>query len=142
VQWWREKLISNLNVPLILLLLKNVLRFFAYNVSFTHSERIDEQKKAEKIKNVTFISDILRFICDRPLLEQKQRFPDSSFIASGSPEGHNASDARISSGSSWCAPDPVSNDKHYLQVDLRPVYTCNFCCDFGCDFLLLMDVNE
>ena len=23
-----------------------------------------------------------------------------------------------------------------------PVYTCKFCCDFWCDFLLLMDVNE
>ena len=25
---------------------------------------------------------------------------------------------------------------------LRLVYTCNICCDFRCDFLLLMDVNE
>ena len=25
---------------------------------------------------------------------------------------------------------------------LRPFHTCNFCCDFRCDFLLLMDVNE
>ncbi len=51
----------------------------------------------------------------RLLLEDKQRFPDSSFSASASSEGHRASDARISSGSSWCA--PVSNDKHYLQID-------------------------
>ena len=25
---------------------------------------------------------------------------------------------------------------------IRPGYTCNFCYDFKCDFLLLMDVNE
>ena len=56
----------------------------------------------------------------RLLFEDKQRFPDSSFSASASSEGHSASDARISSGSSWCA--PVSNDKHYLQVDLRRLY--------------------
>ncbi len=54
------------------------------------------------------------------LLEEKQRFPDSSFSAPASSEGHSASDARISSGSSWCA--PVSNDKHYLQVDLGKLY--------------------
>ena len=54
------------------------------------------------------------------LLEDKQRFPDSSFSASASSEGHSASDARICSGSSWCP--PVSNDKHYLQVDLRRLY--------------------
>ncbi len=56
----------------------------------------------------------------RLLLEDKQRFPDSSFSASASTEGHRASDARISSGSSWCA--PISNDKLYLQVDLRRLY--------------------
>ncbi len=54
------------------------------------------------------------------LLEDKQIFPDSSFSASASSEGHSASDARISSGSSWCA--PVSDDKHYLQVDLGKLY--------------------
>ena len=48
-------------------------------------------------------------------MEDKQSFLDSSFSASASSEGHSASDARISSGSSWCA--PVSDDKHYLQVD-------------------------
>jgi adenylate kinase family enzyme len=34
--------------------------------------------------------------------------------------------------------------KENLQssVWVRPVYTCNFCCGFRCDFLLLMDVNE
>ena len=31
--------------------------------------------------------------------------------------------------------------KFLLVWPLRPVYTCNFCCDFRCDFLL-MDVNE
>ncbi len=28
------------------------------------------------------------------------------------------------------------------KVLLRPVYTCNFCRDFQCNFLLLIDVNE
>ena len=27
-------------------------------------------------------------------------------------------------------------------MTLRPVYICNFCCDFQCDFLLLTDVKE
>ena len=45
-----------------------------------------------------------------------EAFPNSSFSASASSEGHNASDAKVTSGSSWCA--PVSDDKHYLQVDL------------------------
>ena len=51
----------------------------------------------------------------QPLLEDKRRFPDSLFSASASVEGHSASDARITSGSSWCA--PVSDEKHYLQID-------------------------
>jgi hypothetical protein len=57
----------------------------------------------------------------KPLLQDKQRFPDSLFSASASSEGHNASDARISSGSSWCG--PVSDDKHYLQVDFGRLYS-------------------
>ena len=69
------------------------------------------------------------FICDRPLLENKQNFPDSSFTASASSEGHSASDGRISSGSSWCA--PVSNDKHYLQVDLGRLYMVDNVAIFG-----------
>ena len=69
------------------------------------------------------------FICSRPLLEDKQRFPDSSFTASASSGGHNASDARISSGSSWCA--PVSDDKHYLQVDLGRLYIIDHVAIFG-----------
>jgi hypothetical protein len=56
----------------------------------------------------------------KPLLQDKRRFPDSSFSATASSEGHSASDARISSGSSWCA--PVSDDTHYLQVDLGRLY--------------------
>ncbi|XP_028412182.1 uncharacterized protein LOC114535003 isoform X2 [Dendronephthya gigantea] len=56
-----------------------------------------------------------------PLLAtDKKRFPDSSFSASASVKGHNPFDARISSGSSWCA--PVSDAKHYLQVDLGTLY--------------------
>ena len=27
-------------------------------------------------------------------------------------------------------------------MKLRPVYTCDFCCDFMRDFRLLIDVNE
>ena len=54
------------------------------------------------------------------LLEDKQRFPDSSFSASAFSEGHSASDARISSGSSWCA--PVLDGKYYIEVDLRRLY--------------------
>ena len=56
----------------------------------------------------------------KPLLQDKRRSPDSSFSASASSEGRSASDARISSGSSWCA--PVSDDTHYLQVDLGRLY--------------------
>ncbi|CAB4032471.1 retinoschisin-like, partial, partial [Paramuricea clavata] len=65
----------------------------------------------------------------RPLLEDEQRFPDSSFSASASSEGHSASDARMSSGSSWCA--PVSDDKHYLQVDLGRQYDLDFFVTYG-----------
>ena len=63
------------------------------------------------------------------MLEDKQRFPDSSFTASASPGDHTASDARISSGSSWCA--PVSDDKHYLQVDLGRLYVIDHVATFG-----------
>ena len=34
----------------------------------------------------------------------------------------------------------VDNIKKQLLEGL--VYTCNFCCEFRCDFLLLMDVKE
>jgi hypothetical protein len=94
-----------------------------------YKERIHERKKAEKIKNVTFISYILGFICNKPLLEDKQRFPDSSFTASASSESHSPSGARISSGSSWCA--PVADGKHYLQVDLRILYVIFNFATFG-----------
>ena len=40
----------------------------------------------------------------KPLLEDKQNFPDSSFTASASSKGHSATNARVSSDSSWCAP--------------------------------------
>ena len=56
----------------------------------------------------------------KPLLEDKERFPDSSFSASASVKGHSPSDARIASGSSWCA--PVSDEKHYLQIDFGRIY--------------------
>jgi hypothetical protein len=65
----------------------------------------------------------------KPLLQDKQRFPDSSFSASASSEGHSASDARISSGSSWCA--PVSDDTHYLQVDLGRLYGIYYLVTYG-----------
>ncbi len=63
------------------------------------------------------------------MLEDKRTFPDSSFSASASSEGHSASDARISSGSSWCA--PASNDKHYLQVDLGRLYWIYYFVTYG-----------
>ena len=37
--------------------------------------------------------------------------------------------ARISSGSSWCA--PVSDGKHYLQVDLGRLYEIEYVAIFG-----------
>ena len=75
------------------------------------------------------MSFIAGSICGRPLLKDKEKFPDSSFTASVSSEGHSASDGRISSGSSWCA--PVSNDKHYLQVDLGRLYVIKNFVTFG-----------
>ena len=71
----------------------------------------------------------LGLICDKPLLQGEQRFPNSSFTASDSLKGHNASDARISSGSSWCA--PVSDGKHYLQLDLGRLYVIYQLITFG-----------
>ena len=66
----------------------------------------------------------------KPLLtEDKGRFPDSSFSASSSIEGHSPSDARISSGSSWCA--PVADGKHYLQVDFGRVYYIPYIVTYG-----------
>jgi hypothetical protein len=94
-----------------------------------YTERIHEQKKAEMIKNVTFVSYILGFICDRPLLEDKQKFPDSSFTASASSEGRSPSEARISSNSSWCA--PAADGKHYLEVDLGRLYVIYNFVTFG-----------
>ena len=65
----------------------------------------------------------------KPLLQDKRIFPDSPFSASASSEGHSASDARISSGSSWCA--PISDDTHYLQVDLGRLYEISFVVIYG-----------
>ena len=85
--------------------------------------------KEIKTKFVTFNFHILGHICPRPLLEGKQRIPDSSFTASASSEGHSPSDARISSSSSWCA--PVADGKHYLQVDLGRLYIFYYVAIFG-----------
>jgi hypothetical protein len=65
----------------------------------------------------------------KPLLEDKRRFPDSSFSASASSEGHSASDARISRGRSWCA--PVSDEKNYLQVNLGRLYRLYYIVTYG-----------
>jgi hypothetical protein len=62
-------------------------------------------------------------------LDDKQRFPDSLFTALASSESRSSSDARISSGSSWCA--PVSDGKHYLQVDLGRLYVIYNFATFG-----------
>ena len=72
---------------------------------------------------------IVGTICGKPLLKDKEKFSDSSFTAPVSSEGHSASDGRISSGSSWCA--LVSNDKHYLQVDLGRLYVIYYFITFG-----------
>ncbi|XP_028402297.1 uncharacterized protein LOC114525264 [Dendronephthya gigantea] len=68
-------------------------------------------------------------VCENPLLEYKDYFPDSFFTASDSLSGHNPAKARISSGSSWCA--PVANGKHYLQVDLGRSYVVYYVATFG-----------
>ena len=91
--------------------------------------RKDRKNKEIKTKLVTFNFHILGHICPRPLLEGKQRIPDSSFTASASSEGRSPSHARISSGSSWCA--PVADGKHYLQVDLRRLYVIYYFVTFG-----------
>ena len=36
----------------------------------------------------------------------------------------------------------LSTQSNHRLLPVRPVYTCNFCYDFQCDFLLLIDVNE
>ena len=64
-----------------------------------------------------------------PVLHDKRKFPDSSFSASASFEGHSAFDARISSGSSWCA--PRSPGRHYLQVDFGKSFLLQFIVTFG-----------
>jgi hypothetical protein len=63
------------------------------------------------------------------LLEDKRRFPDSSFSASASSKGHSAFHARISRGGSWCA--PVSDRNHYLQVDLGSLYYLRYFVTYG-----------
>ncbi|XP_046857075.1 uncharacterized protein LOC124450443 isoform X2 [Xenia sp. Carnegie-2017] len=68
-------------------------------------------------------------ICDRPLLNNTRRFPDSSFTASALTEGHSAANARISSGSSWCA--PAANGNHYLQLNFGKLYAINTIAIFG-----------
>ncbi|XP_028402632.1 uncharacterized protein LOC114525467 [Dendronephthya gigantea] len=79
--------------------------------------------------NVKSFSVVCGHICNNPLLEDEERFPDSSFTASVPSESHRASDARISSGSSWCA--SVSDGKHYLQVDLGRLYVILIVAIFG-----------
>ena len=82
------------------------------------------------LKCMTFYFDILGgYGFMRPQLEDKRRFPDSSFSASASSKGHSASDARVSSGSSWCA--PVSDNKHYLQVNLGRLYSLYYVITYG-----------
>ena len=66
-----------------------------------------------------------------PMLEDKQRFSDSSFSASASSEGHSASDSRLSSDSSWCA--PASDEMHYLQIDFGRQYRIYYFLIYGND---------
>ncbi|XP_046858365.1 uncharacterized protein LOC124451807 isoform X2 [Xenia sp. Carnegie-2017] len=68
-------------------------------------------------------------VCDDPLLQNTQKFPDSLFTAPTSTQDHSAKAARISSGSSWCAPAPDGN--HYLQLNFPSLYTVNAIAIFG-----------
>ena len=63
------------------------------------------------------------------MLEDKQRFANSSFSASASLDGHSAYDARLSSGSCWCA--PASDEKHYLQIDFGRQYRIYYFLIYG-----------
>jgi hypothetical protein len=95
----------------------------------------DQSDRSSKSRMLNFYFNILggRWVYYipyyKPLLQDKRRFPDSSFSASASSKGHSASDARISSGSSWCG--PVSNDKHYLQVDLGSLHYVHVFVTYG-----------
>ena len=71
---------------------------------------------------------MIGIICSEPLLEDKEKFPDTAFTASQSLDNHDAPKARLSSNSSWCAPPDGS---HYLQVDLGRVYVINSVTTFG-----------
>ena len=82
-----------------------------------------------KIIEFTLISLFKGTVCANPLLELKDYFPDSSFKASASQSGHHPALARISSGSSWCA--PVLDDKPYLQVDLGRLYEIEYVATLG-----------
>ena len=65
------------------------------------------------------------------MLEDKQRLSDASFSASASANGYSASDSRVSSGSSWCA--PASEEKHYLQIDFGRQYRIYYFLIYGND---------
>ncbi|XP_046858709.1 uncharacterized protein LOC124452167 [Xenia sp. Carnegie-2017] len=66
-------------------------------------------------------------VCDNPLLKNAEKFPDSWFTAF--PKSRSAAKARISSGSSWCA--PAADDNHYLQLNFPSLYTVNVIAIFG-----------
>ncbi|XP_046857065.1 receptor-type tyrosine-protein phosphatase delta-like isoform X2 [Xenia sp. Carnegie-2017] len=68
-------------------------------------------------------------ICKRPLLNNKHSFPNTSFSALSSTINHSAKEARISSGSSWCA--PAANGTHYLELKFQKLYAINTIVIFG-----------
>ncbi|XP_046857669.1 uncharacterized protein LOC124451082 [Xenia sp. Carnegie-2017] len=68
-------------------------------------------------------------ICGRPLLEDKQRFPDSLFTSLDASTCNSAYSSRISSGSSWCA--SVADGNHYLQLRFGRLYVINTIAIFG-----------
>jgi hypothetical protein len=80
-----------------------------------------------KINQVLKKSFYILGISSELLLHNKHKFPDSLFSASASSKSHSASDARISSGSSWCAPV----GKHFLQVDLGRRYRLDYLVTYG-----------
>ncbi|XP_046856877.1 uncharacterized protein LOC124450290 [Xenia sp. Carnegie-2017] len=66
-------------------------------------------------------------VCDNPLLKNAEKFPDSWFTAF--PKSRSASKARISSGSSCCA--PAADGNYYFQLNFPSLYTVNVIAIFG-----------
>ncbi|XP_046864171.1 neurexin-4-like [Xenia sp. Carnegie-2017] len=77
--------------------------------------------------NCSQYSYVTCHVCDHPLLKNVEKFPDSCFT--DFPKSRSAVKARISSGSSWCA--PAADGNHYLQLNFPSLYTVNVITIFG-----------